>query len=157
MSGLMTIGKVAAAAGVSADTIRYYERVGLLPRPARTASGYRQYAPAVVNRLTVIRNAQRFGFSLNAIAGFLRTREAGGTPCHDVRAAAQRILDAVDSEIRDLVATRAEMRRTLRQWDRLLAATPPGRQARLLEALRRPRLRARRACGIISKSADVGP
>jgi len=147
----MTIGKVAAMAGVSADTIRYYERVGLLPRPGRTPSGYRQYAPAVVNRLTVIRNAQRFGFSLSAIAGFLRTREEGGTPCRDVRAAAQRILDAVDTQIRDLVRTRAEMRRTLRQWDRRLAATPPGRQARLLDALRHTALPHGRACGMMTK------
>jgi DNA-binding transcriptional MerR regulator len=135
MDTLMTIGKVAASAGVSADAIRYYERLGLLPKPYRTASGYRQYGPGVVNRLTLIRNAQRFGFSLRAIAAFLRAREAGGRPCHDVRAAAGRLLGAVDRQIADLVATRKQMRRTLRDWDRRLAATPSGAQARLLDSL----------------------
>jgi DNA-binding transcriptional MerR regulator len=135
MDASMTIGKVAASAGVSADTIRYYERLGVLPRPARSASGYRQYGPAVLNRLTLIRNAQQFGFSLRAIAGFLRVREAGGRPCHDVRTAAARMLSAVDRQIADLVAARKQMRRTLHHWDQRLAATPPDKQARLLDSL----------------------
>ena len=80
---MLTIGKVAALAAVTPDTIRYYERLGLVPKPSRTPAGYRQYPGGVVNRLTLVRNAQRFGFSLREIAGFLRVREAGGTPCHD--------------------------------------------------------------------------
>jgi len=140
MAGLLTIGKVARDAAVSVDTIRYYERVGLLPKPPRTPSGYRHYPPGVVNRLALIRNAQRFGFPLKAIAGFLRVRESGGKPCHDVRAAAERMLDAVDRQIADLVATRRQMRKTLRSWDAVLAHTPADRPAHLLERLgaRRP-------------------
>ena len=146
----MTIGRVAGLSGVSADTIRYYERLSLLPKPGRTPSGYRQYTPAVVNRLALIRNAQRFGFSLRAIAAFLRVREAGGKPCHDVRAAAQRMLEAVDGQITELIATRAQMRRTIRRWDRTLAATPADRQARLLDTITPPKQRpptARSAAG----------
>ena len=135
MSELLAIGLVARLAGVSPDTIRYYERLGLLPKPARTAAGYRQYSRAIVTRLTVVRNAQRFGFSLREIAGFLRVREAGGKPCHDVRAAAQRMLEAADKQIAALTSARKEMKDTLRAWDRTLAATPPDRQARLLETL----------------------
>ena len=71
--------------GVSPDTIRYYERLGLLPRPVRSAAGYRQCSRGIVKRLMLIRNAQRFGFSLRAIGGFLRVREAGGAPCRDVQ------------------------------------------------------------------------
>jgi DNA-binding transcriptional MerR regulator len=89
----------------------------------------------VVNRLRLIRNAQRFGFALTEIAGFLRVREAGGAPCHAVRDAAERMLSAVDAQIVELQGTRRQMRRTLRQWTRTLAQTPPGRQARLLESL----------------------
>jgi MerR family mercuric resistance operon transcriptional regulator len=129
----MTIGKAAALAGVSADTIRYYERVGVLPRPARTRAGYRIYAPAIVNRLTLVRNAQRFGFSLREIAGFLRVRDAGGTPCRTVRAAAERMLEAIEQQITDLAARREEMRKTLRVWDRTLQHTAAGTQGRLLE------------------------
>ena len=135
MGQLLTIGKVAALAGVTPDTIRYYERMKLLPRPSRTPAGYRQYMAGVVQRLEVIRNAQKFGFSLTEIAEFLRVREAGGRPCGEVRAAAIRILHAVDRQIADLVATRTQMTRTLRTWDRKLKRTPDNQPAHLLEAL----------------------
>ncbi len=137
MKTLMTIATVAKVAGVSVDTVRYYERVGLLPKPARTPAGYRTYSPAVIDRLALVRNAQRFGFSLRAIAGFLRVRESGGTPCHHVRAAAGRMLDAVDRQIAGLVAARRQMRATLRSWDAVLARTPADRPAHLLERLGR--------------------
>lgn len=137
MARLLTIGKIAREAGVTPDTIRYYEGLGLLPKPARSAAGYRLYPEAVVTRLTLVRNAQRFGFSLRELAGFLRVRESGGAPCHDVRAAAQRMLEAVDRQIKDLHAARARMRRTLEQWDQTLARTPAGRPARLLETIHR--------------------
>ena len=135
MSEPLTIGKLAKLAGLSPDTIRYYERVGLVPKPARTASGYRQYPSGIVDRLALVRKAQRFGFSLRELAGFLKVRDAGGKPCHDVRSAAQRILDAVNRHIADLVAARKEMRATLKKWDAALAQTPPERPARLLERL----------------------
>ena len=137
----MTIGEVARCASVTPDTIRYYERVGLLPKPPRTAAGYRQYGPGVVNRLAVVRNAQRFGFSLTEIAGFLRVRDAGGKPCHDVRAGAQRLLQAVEQQITALTKVRRDMRRTLRVWDRKLEATSPSELAHLLES-GRPRSRS---------------
>ena len=91
-----------------------------------------------VNRLSLVRNAQRFGFSLADIAGFLQVREAGGRPCHDVRAAAQRMLIAVDAQIADLMSTRKRMQHTLRNWDRTLQRTPSNQQARLLERLDPP-------------------
>ncbi|SRR5258708_3237660 len=135
MADLLSIGRLAAASGVSADTIRYYERLKLLPRPARTAAGYRQYSPTIVRRLALIRNAQRFGFSLREIEGFLRVRDLGGRPCEAVRSAAQRMLDAVDAQIRELVARREQIRHTLVEWDAALARTPATSQARLLEGL----------------------
>jgi DNA-binding transcriptional MerR regulator len=137
MGDMLTIGRVAALAAVSPDTIRYYERLGLLPKPSRTPAGYRQYSDGVVNRLALVRNAQRFGFSLREIAGFLHVREAGGKPCHDVRAAAKRMLAAIDQQIDALAESRTEMRKTLRMWDRTLARTPADRPARLLETLGR--------------------
>ena len=135
MGQLLTIGKVAALAGVTPDTIRYYERIGLLPKASRTAAGYRQYMGGVVHRLEVIRNAQKFGFSLSEVAGFLRVRESGGKPCREVRAAAQRMLQAVDRQITDLIATRRRMTATLRLWDQKLTSTPDNTPAHLLEAL----------------------
>src|SRR5262245_51361720 len=99
MSTLLTIGRVARASGVTVDTIRYYERHGLLPRPPRGASGYRLYSPGIVHRLKVVGSAQRFGFSLGDIATFLGVRDRGVVPCRDVRGAAQRLLDAIDRQI----------------------------------------------------------
>jgi DNA-binding transcriptional MerR regulator len=136
MEPFLTIGQVAASTGESRDTIRYYERIGLVPKPVRTPSGYRQYQSGIVNRLALIRNAQRFGFSLRDIAGFLGVRDGGGKPCHDVRAAAERMLVAVDRQIVELVATRRRMKTTLKAWDATLAATPAGRPAFLLDSLR---------------------
>jgi DNA-binding transcriptional MerR regulator len=135
-SHLLRIGTVAERAGVSPDTIRYYERLGLLPKPQRTPAGYREYPDTIVNRIRVVRNALRFGFSLREIGGFLRVREAGGRPCQQVRIAAQQILDAVEAQIAELTVARSEMKDTLRDWDRRLARTPKDAPARLLEALR---------------------
>jgi len=135
MGDRLTIGQVAQLTGVTRDTIRYYERLGLLPRPVRTPAGYRQFAATTVNRLALVRNAQRFGFTLREIAGFLRVRDSGGKPCRDVRAAAQRRLDAVEQQIAELVAMRDRMSRTLENWDVTLARTPADLPARLLETL----------------------
>jgi MerR family transcriptional regulator, Zn(II)-responsive regulator of zntA len=134
-SPLLRIGQVAQRAGVSTDTIRYYERLGLLPKPHRTLAGYREYSENTVNRITLVRNAMRFGFSLREISGFLRVREAGGKPCHQVRHAAQIILDRVDQQIVELTSTRETMRETLLKWDAQLARTPAKLPARLLEGL----------------------
>ena len=124
MAAFLKIGEVAIRTGETRDTIRYYERIGLVPKPIRTEAGYRQYRDGIVNRLALIRNAQRFGFSLREISGFLGVRDGGGRPCHDVRAAAERMLEAMDRQIAELVDTRKQLKATLKDWDTKLAATP---------------------------------
>jgi DNA-binding transcriptional MerR regulator len=138
----MRIGGVAAAAGVSVDTIRYYERIGLLPRPLRTTAGYRMYPPGVVHRLGIIRSAQAFGFPLGELSEYLRTRDRGGKPCYDVRQGARRLLDAADRQIVELNAARRRMRKIIQAWDDLLERTPPDKPAYLLETLAKNRTRA---------------
>jgi DNA-binding transcriptional MerR regulator len=135
MADILRIGRLAARAGVSVDTIRHYERLGVLPAATRTAAGYRQYPASAVDRVRLVRQSLRFGFSLRDVAGFLRVRASGGTPCRDVRAAADRILSVVDHRIAELTAARKEMKQTLREWDRRLSRTPANRPARLLESL----------------------
>jgi DNA-binding transcriptional MerR regulator len=135
MGTAFSIGTLASKTGLTPDTIRYYERRGLLPKPSRTPAGYRQYGEGIVNRLRLIRNAQQFGFSLRDIASFLRVRETGGKPCHDVRRAAEVMLHAVDQQVADLLEARTQMRETLRAWDRTLAKTAPDQPAYLLETL----------------------
>jgi MerR family copper efflux transcriptional regulator len=135
MKGVMTIGQLAAAAQVKTSTIRYYEQLGLLPKARRTASGYREYSADVARRLAVIRNAQQFGFSLREIAAFLRLRDEGGTPCRNVRDAAQQMLAGVEQQIADLLAKRDQMVRTLALWDERLRTLPVDGRAHLLETL----------------------
>jgi DNA-binding transcriptional MerR regulator len=135
MVDVLRIGHLAARTGVSVDTIRHYERLGLLPKAARTSGGYRQYSASAVDRVRLVRHALRFGFSLREIAGFLRVRASGGTPCRDVRVAADRILAAVDQRIAELTTERKAMRQTLDEWDRRLSRTPADRPAWLLESL----------------------
>jgi DNA-binding transcriptional MerR regulator len=132
---MLTIGELADMSGVNASTIRYYERLQLLPKPLRTSAGYRLYPRTMILRLNVVRNAQRFGFSLAEITKFLHVRDSGGKPCHDVRARAQGILDAVSGQIEELLAARRTMSQTLREWDDMLSSTPANHPAHLLETL----------------------
>lgn len=135
-SRLLRIGQVAREAGVSPDTLRYYERKGLLSQIGRTAAGYRQYSDGVLEQIRFTRNALRFGFSLKQVASFLGARESGRVPCRDVRAAAEDILERVDLQIKELNAARRAIRNTLAEWDKRLAATPAGTPARLLGTLK---------------------
>jgi DNA-binding transcriptional MerR regulator len=120
---------------VSADTIRYYERINLMPKAARTPAGYREYGEATIDRVRLVQNALRFGFSLKQVAAFLGVRNTGGVPCKNVRAAGTLILEAIERQIAELTVSRESVKETLKLWDRRLSQTPEGRPARLLEAL----------------------
>src|SRR5438552_10381305 len=95
----LQIGELAKRSSVSADTIRYYERIGLMPKPARTWAGYREYSESAIDRVRLVRNALRFGFSLKQVGAFLGVRQAGGAPCKHVRAAGAQVLEAIDLQI----------------------------------------------------------
>jgi DNA-binding transcriptional MerR regulator len=77
-------GAIAKAAGVSPDTVRHYEKLGLLPTASRTESGYRVYPESAVERVLVVQRALRIGFSLAELADVLKARDAGGAPCQRV-------------------------------------------------------------------------
>jgi DNA-binding transcriptional MerR regulator len=143
--GLLRIGQLAEMTGTSADSIRHYERLGLLPAPGRTEGGYRLFPHAALDRVRLIRGAVRVGFSLRQLATFLQQREAGYAPCRRVRAAAAQILDGVDQQIAELQASRDMLRTMLRQWDAQLAKTPSNQPARLLDSLSASRPRVARA------------
>ena len=104
-----TIGELARAAGVGVPTIRYYERAGLLPPPARTASNYRVYRDEAVARLRFIRRAQQLGFTLEEIKGLLELRVNRRTTCADVRSRAEAKITDIEARIRSL----RQMRRAL--------------------------------------------
>ncbi len=131
----LRIGQVAKAAGVSVDTVRHYERIGALRAAPRSEAGYRLYSPESIDRVRLVRSAVQFGFSLKELAMFLGARDKGSPPCRAVRAAAQEIMDRVETQIAELLETREWMRATLGEWDQRLARTAPGTPARLLEDL----------------------
>ncbi|MGY1732155.1 heavy metal-responsive transcriptional regulator [Geodermatophilus sp. SYSU D01045] len=106
----LRVAELASAAGVPTDTVRYYERVGLLPEPERTASGYRSYDAGAVDRLRFIRGAQRLGLRLSDIRALLDVRDTGTCPCEPAEQLLRRRLAEVDAEIARLVALRTEMR-----------------------------------------------
>jgi DNA-binding transcriptional MerR regulator len=133
--GALRIGEVAQLAGVSADLVRYYERVGILPPAPRTAAGYRCYSQDTVSQLLVVRSALRFGFSAKELAGFVKRRDSGRPPCHAVRAAGQRLLAAMDQQLAQLRTARTLLEQTLAAWDDRLARTAPGEPAHLLKML----------------------
>jgi DNA-binding transcriptional MerR regulator len=126
---------LAGAAGVSTDTLRHYERIGLLPGTIRTAAGYRRYAPATVERVRLIQRALMVGFSLKELASALGQRERGSPPCRGVRALVGERLAALERRLEELTGLRDEMRRIVREWDERLAQTPAGQRARLLDML----------------------
>jgi DNA-binding transcriptional MerR regulator len=131
----MRIGELARSTGVTVDTIRYYERIGVIPKARRAANGYRDHAPDVQNRLRVIRNAVALGFPLKEIAKLLRVRDAGGAPCVQVRDYAVTLVDRIDRRMAEMRAERKAMLVMIEQWNRKLAAAKPGSRAHLLEAL----------------------
>jgi Hg(II)-responsive transcriptional regulator len=107
--GKLTIGKLASAAEVGIDTVRFYERACLLKRPQRTAAGYRLYAESDVARLRFIRRAKALGFSLDEIAELLRLNDGGGRRSA-VRALAEQRLKEIEQKLSEL----GRMRDTLR-------------------------------------------
>lgn len=96
------IGAVATEAGVPIKTIRYYEDLGLLPRPSRTASRYRVYPPEVVDRLQFIKKAQQLGLSLHDIKEILELADRGRCPCGHVQHLLQIRLQELNRKIADL-------------------------------------------------------
>jgi DNA-binding transcriptional MerR regulator len=127
--------ELARLAEVSPDTLRHYEKKGLLPRARRSANGYREYPREATARVGLVRRAVALGFSLGEVARILAVRDRGGAPCRSVRALAAEKLALVERRLTELEAARDALRAVLRRWDALLAAAPEGERVGLLEAL----------------------
>jgi DNA-binding transcriptional MerR regulator len=108
----LTIGKLAAAEGVGVETVRFYQRRGLLPVPERQVCGYREYSEADQWRLAFIRRARTLGFTLSEIGDLLGP--AGSLAADDVARAAEAKLAAVDEQIRELAVLRCRLRHLVR-------------------------------------------
>jgi MerR family mercuric resistance operon transcriptional regulator len=134
-NGALRSGQLADKAGVSVDTLRHYERRGLLPSAKRLANGYRSYPPEALERVLLIQQAMSVGFRLDELARLLRARERGHPPCREVRALAESKLEEVEEHLKILARFRAALRATLRDWDARLRNRNGDEPARLLEAL----------------------
>jgi MerR family transcriptional regulator, copper efflux regulator len=107
----LTIGAVALRARVALDTVRYYERRGLLPPPPRTAAGYRQYPADTVRRVTFIKRAQALGFTLEEIADLLALRSTAEGGCDAVEHEAQAAIARIDTKVAELSRMRGALAR----------------------------------------------
>ncbi len=107
----LTIGELAGAVGVNVQTVRYYERRGLLPKPKRRASGYREYLSSDVARLEFIRRAQALGFTLSEIEQLLALRVDPRTTPEDVHRAVEEKIEAVEAKISDLTRISGALRK----------------------------------------------
>ena len=134
-SECLRAGELARLAGVSTDTLRHYERKGLLARSQRSANGYREYTVSDLARVRLVRGALGIGFSLSELARVLKVRDKGGAPCREVRELADAKLAEVENQLDELTNLRNELRRILKDWDGRLAKNTPPERANLLESL----------------------
>ena len=109
----LSIGQVAKQAGVGIETVRFYERQGLLEEPDRKASGYRQYGGEAVSALRFIRRAKELGFTLKEIKGLLALRFDGSAKRSDVRRQARAKIEDIEEKVRDLQRMRDALLRLL--------------------------------------------
>ena len=112
---LLSIGQLARQTGAKVETIRFYERTGLLPRPLRTEGNYRSYENSHLDRLSFIRRARDLGFSLDQIRKLLTLADDRAQPCAAVDAIAKEHRDEIDQKIRDLQSLKAELDRVIDQ------------------------------------------
>lgn len=113
----LKIGEVSKRSSIGVEALRFYERGGLLGRPARTTSGYRMYDPEVLERLDFIRRAQVLGFSLEEIKQVINEKRSGQSPCAEVREIVRRRLRELDARMIEMKRYRRELAAALAEWD----------------------------------------
>jgi DNA-binding transcriptional MerR regulator len=128
-------GALAKSAGVSPDTIRHYERIGVLPRASRTQSGYRVYPASALERVLVVQRALRIGFTLAELAEVLKARDAGGAPCRRVYQLAQDKLKCIEADLEALKRTRRYVKKVLCDWEQRLEGAGSEEKSHLLYSL----------------------
>ena len=110
-----TIGALAKRTGTKVQTVRYYEQIGLMPKPGRTEGGQRRYGEAELDRLAFVRHARQLGFSLEAIRELLDLSDHPGKSCAEADAIARRQLRQVEQRLARLEALRTELNRMVQE------------------------------------------
>jgi DNA-binding transcriptional MerR regulator len=132
--GPWRIGDLAKAVGTSTDTLRHYERKGVLVSQ-RLNNGYRVYPEDALERVRTIRKALAIGFTLDELSLIFKVFNQGGAPCHQVRTLAASKLTEIEKHLEDVIALRDDLKTALSEWDLRLAKTASGQRAGLLTAL----------------------
>jgi DNA-binding transcriptional MerR regulator len=145
-------GELARLAKISSDTLRHYERKGLLKRPSRSRNGYREYPECALDRVRLIRNALAIGITLDELVEILALRDRGGAPCKQVRELTATKLTQLEARLEQLTELRNELRKLLKNWDERLEGRQQSERAGLLESIP-DGLRAKRILGINGISA----
>jgi len=114
---VLKIGEVAKLSGIGIEALRFYERSALLGRPGRTESGYRVYDTAVLQRLDFIKRAQVLGFSLDEIKRIIADKQAGRSPCREVRETVRQRLEELDERMKEMRRYRRELGDALTKWE----------------------------------------
>lgn len=117
----LLIGRLAKLAGVKSDTVRFYERSGLLPKPSRTASAYRVYDDAALKQVRFIKKAQSLGFSLDEVRRILHLRGQGARTCRTVLAIAEATLEETETKLRALQKFHESLAANVKRWRKLPA------------------------------------
>lgn len=146
-----TIGALARLAGVSPDTIRHYERIGLVPRGERTSAGYRVWKQSQVQYLRWLPAAKRAGFMLRELADIFRDYRSGVAPCRAVRDLLRRKIVNLDAEIAELKLTRRQLATVLTRWNQRLRRANPKDFVPLLDDLDAVTSRAERRANVHTK------
>lgn len=115
---LLKIGEVAKQTGIGIETLRFYERSGLLDEPVRTEAGYRLYGADALTTLEFIKRAQVLGFTLTEIKRIIRESRTGESPCDEVREIVRQRLTELDERLQQMQLYRDAVAKTLRQWDK---------------------------------------
>jgi len=134
-SNALRSGNLAKATGVSPDTIRHYEKIGVLSRAERTNSGYRVYPASALERVLVVQRALRIGFTLAELAEVLKARDAGGAPCHRVYQLAKEKLQGIEADIEAMKRTKRYVKKVLADWEQRIQQTGAGQKSHLLHSL----------------------
>ncbi len=116
-NGLLKIGEVSKSSGIGIEALRFYEKSGLLEKPARTRSGYRIYSSNVLDRLAFIKQAQILGFTLDEIKQIIAASESKESPCIEVRENVRRRLQEMDERIAQMRRYRKELGAALEKWN----------------------------------------
>ncbi len=128
-------GELARAVGISTDSLRNYEKLGVLPKAPRTASGYRLYPSDSLERVRTVRHALQLGFTLVELAEILRIRDRGGAPCRRVLGMLEEKLNLLQEHIAELQQTQNYMESMVSEWRSRIAQSQSGEKAFLLRSL----------------------